>query len=95
MPSKATRLHRVNSQDFVTGATKAMRLHRVNAQDSVNGATKADDKVVVNKYNRLGNGKENVTSQRPNNGAGGTVQQVHIETKQKRIVPMEYILLVN
>ncbi|XP_028061343.1 uncharacterized protein LOC114264825 [Camellia sinensis] len=71
VPSKATRLHRVNSQDSVTGATKAMRLHRVNAQDSVNGATKADDKVVVNKNNRLGNGKENVTSQRPNNGAGG------------------------
>ncbi|CAL5376989.1 unnamed protein product [Camellia sinensis] len=89
VPSKATRLHRVNPQDFVTGATKAMRLHRVNAQDSVNGATKADDKVVVNKYNRLGNGKENVTSQRPNTGAGGTVQQVQIVTKQKSIVPKD------
>ncbi|XP_028096950.1 uncharacterized protein LOC114296815 [Camellia sinensis] len=89
VPSKATRLHRVNPQDSVTGATKAMRLHRVNAQDSVNGATKADDKVVVNKYNRLGNGKENVTSQRPNIGAGGTVQQVQIVTKQKSIVPKD------
>ncbi|CAL5376971.1 unnamed protein product [Camellia sinensis] len=89
VPSKATRLHRVNPQDSVTGATKAMRLHRVNAQDSVNGATKADDKVGVNKYNRLGNGKENVTSQRPNTGAGGTVQQVQIVTKQKSIVPKD------
>ncbi|KAI7997439.1 Mechanosensitive ion channel protein 8 [Camellia lanceoleosa] len=71
----------------MTGATKAMRLHRVNAQDSVNGATKVDEKVGVNKYNRLKNGKENVTSQRPNTGAGGTVQQVQIVTKQKSIVP--------
>ncbi|KAI8026473.1 hypothetical protein LOK49_LG02G04014 [Camellia lanceoleosa] len=67
--------------------SKATRLHRVNAQDSVTGGTKANDKVGVNKYNRLGNGKENVTSQRPNTGAGGTVQQVQIVTEQKSIVP--------
>ncbi|KAI8004121.1 Protein TPX2 [Camellia lanceoleosa] len=67
--------------------SKARRLHRVNAQDSVTGGTKANDKVGVNKYNRLGNGKENVTSQRPNTGAGGMVQQVQIVTEQKSIVP--------
>ncbi|KAI8026474.1 hypothetical protein LOK49_LG02G04013 [Camellia lanceoleosa] len=67
--------------------SKATRLHRVNAQDSVTGGTKENDKVGVNKYNRLGNGKENVTSQRPNTGAGGTVQQVQIVTEQKSIVP--------
>ncbi|KAI7983308.1 hypothetical protein LOK49_LG15G01671 [Camellia lanceoleosa] len=58
--SNATRLHRVNAQDSVIGATKAMRLHRVNAQDFVTGATKANDKVGVNKV------KSTPTSRRQN-----------------------------
>ncbi|PSR95661.1 Hyphal wall protein [Actinidia chinensis var. chinensis] len=59
--------------------SKAMRLHRVNGQDSVTAAAKADVKVRVNKHNRLGDGKENATSQRFNNRAVGTVQKA---TKQ-------------
>ncbi|CAL5328846.1 unnamed protein product [Camellia sinensis] len=85
--AKSAHLETAKSKANKVVHSKATRLHRVNAQDSVTGATKANDKVGVNKYNRLGNGKENVTSQRPNTGAGGTVQQVQIVTKQKSIVP--------
>ncbi|XP_028090032.1 uncharacterized protein LOC114290353 [Camellia sinensis] len=71
--AKSAHLETTKSKVNKVVHSKATRLHRVNAQDSMTGATKANDKVGVNKYNRLGNGKENVTSQRPNTGAGGTV----------------------
>ncbi|GMP52821.1 hypothetical protein CsSME_00018503 [Camellia sinensis var. sinensis] len=85
--AKSAHLETAKSKVNKVVHSKAMRLHRVNAQDSVTGATKANDKVGVNMYNRLGNGKENVTSQRSNTGAGGTFQQVQKVTKQKSIVP--------
>ncbi|XP_028071059.1 uncharacterized protein LOC114273469 [Camellia sinensis] len=93
--AKSAHLETAKSKVNKVVHSKATRLHGVNAQDSVTGGTKANDKVGVNKYNGLGNGKENVTSQRPNTGAGGTVQQVQIVTKQKSIVPKVYQLLVN
>ncbi|CAL5376932.1 unnamed protein product [Camellia sinensis] len=85
--AKSAHLETAKSKVNKVVHSKATRLHRVNAQDSVTGATKANDKVGVNKYNGLGNGKENVTSQRPNTGAGGTVQQVQMLTEQKSTVP--------
>lgn len=64
--------------------SNAMRQHTANKQDSATSAAKVVGKVGVNKYNRLGDGKENAMSQRSNTRAGGMVQ---VQKVTKQIAP--------
>ncbi|KAL6975366.1 hypothetical protein U1Q18_024160 [Sarracenia purpurea var. burkii] len=65
--------------------SKAMGQHRVNQQVYVTAGTKVDGRVGVNKYNRLGDGKENAMSWRSNIRTGGMFQVQKVE--KQIIVP--------
>ncbi|KAE9456443.1 hypothetical protein C3L33_11654, partial [Rhododendron williamsianum] len=76
--AKSTHLENAKSKGL---HSKVMRQDRANKQDSATTAAKVVGKVGVEKYNRLGDGKENAPSQRSNTRAGGIVQ-VRKVTKQ-------------